>query len=267
MSKEPTGLDADFFVSPEERDPVKAAREPARPLPKRFYKEAIAAPAEGGYGIFLDGRPVNTPARRPLVAPSQPLAEAIAAEWAKQGETIDPATMPLTKLMNTALDGVAAQMAEVEADVAKYAASDLICYRAGEPASLAAAQSAAWDPLARLRPREARRQARARRGRDVHRPAAGGARRVCAPSAPMWQGGRAAPARRAARHDDAHRIRGSCACSRRHEIGRGQGLGGRQCRRGLPDAHLGRRRRSDGPSVRALSGVRGGGDYCAPFHS
>ncbi|MFZ3178951.1 MAG: ATP12 family protein [Methylocystis silviterrae] len=147
MAKQPTGLDADFFVSPEERDPVKAAREPARPLPKRFYKEAVAAPAEGGYGIFLDGRPVNTPARRPLVAPSQPLAEAIAAEWAAQGETIDPATMPLTKLMNTALDGVAAQMAEVEADVAKYAASDLICYRAGEPESLAAAQSSAWDPL------------------------------------------------------------------------------------------------------------------------
>jgi chaperone required for assembly of F1-ATPase len=147
MSKQPTGLDADFFVPPEERDPVKAARDPARPLPKRFYKEAVAAPAAGGYGIFLDGRPVNTPARRPLAAPAQPLADAIAAEWAKQGETINPATMPLTKLMNAALDGVAAQMAEVEADVVKYAASDLICYRAGQPESLAAAQSSAWDPL------------------------------------------------------------------------------------------------------------------------
>ncbi|MGD9540057.1 ATP12 family chaperone protein [Methylocystis sp.] len=147
MSKETFGLGSDFFVSPSERDPVKAARDPARPLPKRFYKEAVAGQAEGGYGIFLDGRPVNTPARRPLVAPSLPLAEAIAAEWASQGETIDPATMPLTKLMNTALDGVAAQMDEVEAEVAKYAGSDLICYRAGEPESLAAAQSAVWDPL------------------------------------------------------------------------------------------------------------------------
>lgn len=147
MSKEPIGLDSDFFVSAGERDPVKAAREPARPLPKRFYKEAAAAPKEGGYGIFLDGRPVNTPAKHPLLAASLPLAEAIAAEWANQGETIDPATMPLTKLMNTALDGVAGQMEEVEAEVAKYAGSDLICYRAGEPESLAAAQSAAWDPL------------------------------------------------------------------------------------------------------------------------
>ena len=147
MSKEAVGLDADFFVSSGERDPLKAAREPARALPKRFYKEAVAEPAEGGYGVFLDGRPVNTPAKRPLVTPSRPLAEAIAAEWANQGETIDPATMPLTKLVNAALDGVAAQMAAVEAEVAKYAASDLICYRAGEPESLAAAQSAAWDPL------------------------------------------------------------------------------------------------------------------------
>lgn len=147
MSKEPTGLDADFFVSAGERDPVKAARDPARALPKRFYKEAAAGPAEQGNGIFLDGRPVNTPARRPLVAPSLPLMEAVAAEWARQGETIDPATMPLTKLMNTALDGVATHMAEVEADTARYAGSDLICYRAGEPESLAAAQCAAWDPL------------------------------------------------------------------------------------------------------------------------
>lgn len=147
MSKEPTGLDSDFFVSASERDPVKAARDPARALPKRFYKEAVAAPAEGAFGIFLDGRPVNTPARRPLVAPSQPLADAIAAEWAKQGETIDPATMPLTKLVNTALDGVTARMADVEAEIVKYAASDLICYRAGEPESLVAAQAAAWDPL------------------------------------------------------------------------------------------------------------------------
>ena len=147
MSKEPTGLEAEFFVSPEERDPVKAAREPARALPKRFYKEAVAAPTEGGYGVFLDGRPVNTPARRPLVAPSRLLMEEVAAEWAGQGETIDPATMPLTKLMNTSLDGVAAQMADVEAEIVKYASSDLICYRAGAPESFAAAQSTAWDPL------------------------------------------------------------------------------------------------------------------------
>jgi chaperone required for assembly of F1-ATPase len=147
MSREPTGFDADFFVPEGERDPVKAARDPARPLPKRFYKEAGLAEAEGGFGVLLDGRPVNTPARRRVVVPWRPLAEALAGEWAAQSETIDPATMPLTKLVNSALDGVADNMAEVEAEVVRYGGSDLICYRAGDPESLVAAQGASWDPL------------------------------------------------------------------------------------------------------------------------
>jgi chaperone required for assembly of F1-ATPase len=147
MPNDPTGFDADFFVPESERDPVKAARDPARPLPKRFYKEATVGAAEGAYSILLDGRPVNTPAKRRVVVPSRELADALAAEWAKQGEKIDPATMPLTKLVNSAIDGVARQMDEVEAELVKFAGSDMICYRAGEPESLAAAQRAAWDPL------------------------------------------------------------------------------------------------------------------------
>lgn len=147
MSKETNGIDADFFVAAGERDPVKAARDPARPLPKRFYKDVAVEPVDGGFGVLLDGRAVNTPARRRLVVPSQRLAEALAAEWAGQGETINPAAMPLTKLVNTAIDGVAVNMAEVIEETVKYAGSDLICYRAGEPASLVAAQAAAWDPL------------------------------------------------------------------------------------------------------------------------
>jgi chaperone required for assembly of F1-ATPase len=145
--KEPAGFDADFFIPDSERDPVKAARDPTRPLPKRFYKEARVDAVEGGFAILLDGRPVNTPAKRRLSVPSRELAQALAAEWAGQGETIDPATMPLTKLVNTALDGVALQMAQVEAELVKYAGSDMICYRAGEPESLVAAQRATWDPL------------------------------------------------------------------------------------------------------------------------
>jgi chaperone required for assembly of F1-ATPase len=147
MSNDPKGFDADFFVPAGERDPVKAARDPARPLPKRFYKEASVAEAEGGFAVRLDGRPVNTPARRRVIVPWRALAEALAAEWAAQGETINPATMPLTKIVNSALDGVADHMAEVEAEVVRYAGSDMICYRAGQPESLVAAQSAAWDPI------------------------------------------------------------------------------------------------------------------------
>jgi chaperone required for assembly of F1-ATPase len=147
MPNESKGFDADFFVPEGERDPVKAARDPARPLPKRFYEAASVGETEAGFSVLLDGRPVNTPAKRRLVVPSRPLAEALAAEWAAQGELIDPATMPLTKLVNSALDGVADHMAEAEAEVVNYGRSDMLCYRAGEPESLAAAQTAAWDPL------------------------------------------------------------------------------------------------------------------------
>ncbi|WP_457796109.1 ATP12 family chaperone protein [Methylocystis sp. S23] len=147
MTNEPTGFGADFFVPESERDPVKAARDPARRPPKRFYKEAAVEESEGGFSVLLDGRPVNTPARRRVVVPSRALAEALAAEWAGQGETIDPAAMPLARLVNSAIDGVAQRMDEVAAELVKYAGSDMICYRAGEPESLAAAQRAAWDPL------------------------------------------------------------------------------------------------------------------------
>lgn len=148
MSKGSKGLDADLFVDASERDPLRAVRQSSRPpSPKRFYETAAVAPTEGGYAVLLDGKPVKTPAKRLLALPAKALAEAIASEWAGQGETIDPGAMPLTRIANSVIDGVAAQMPEVEAELTKYAGSDLICYRAGEPASLVAAQGAAWDPL------------------------------------------------------------------------------------------------------------------------
>ncbi|MBB4196264.1 ATPase [Rhodoblastus sphagnicola] len=137
-----------IFVADEERNPVKAAqREMKRPLPKKFYTEVAVAPAESGFGLMLDGKPVRTPSRGQLALPTQALAEALAAEWRGQGEHIDPATMPLTRMANTALDGVALQMEQVAAEIAKFAASDLVCYRAGEPETLVAAQNAAWTPV------------------------------------------------------------------------------------------------------------------------
>jgi chaperone required for assembly of F1-ATPase len=75
------------------------------------------------------------------------MGDALAAEWNAQGETIDPASMPLTKLANTAIDGVANEIEAVRKDIARYAASDLVYYRAGEPDRLVRAQEAAWDPV------------------------------------------------------------------------------------------------------------------------
>lgn len=137
-----------LFVADEERDPVKAAqREMKRPLPKRFYADVAVVPVEDAFGLALDGKPVRTPARQKLALPTVALAEAVASEWRGQGEHINPATMPLTRMANTALDGVAAQMEQVAGEIAKFAGSDLVCYRAGEPDALVAAQNAAWTPV------------------------------------------------------------------------------------------------------------------------
>ncbi|WP_349371217.1 ATP12 family protein [Salinarimonas sp.] len=130
------------------RDPRTAAREALTPeLPKRFYERASAEPHERGFALHLDGRPARTPGKRPLVAPSRGAGEALAAEWEAQGERIDPKTMPLTRLLNVAIDAVGAAMEPVAEEVVKYSGSDLVCYRAGEPDKLVAAQAEAWDPV------------------------------------------------------------------------------------------------------------------------
>ncbi|MBG0811229.1 ATPase [Methylosinus sp. H3A] len=148
MSRESENLAEGLFVPNEERNPLRAAVQGARPeLPKRFYKSSSVGEAEGGYAVLLDGRTVKTPARRTLTTPSAPLTSALAAEWAAQGERLNPSSMPLTRLVNSAIDGVVERIEEVAADVAKYAGSDLVSYRADEPAGLAAAQAEAWDPL------------------------------------------------------------------------------------------------------------------------
>lgn len=118
-----------------------------RTLPKRFYRAATAAPLDGGFTVLLDGRGVKTPARAALVVPTLALAVAMAEEWARQGETIDPRTMWLTKLANTAIDRVAPRREAVIDEIAAFAGSDLVCYRADHPAELARRQAAHWAPL------------------------------------------------------------------------------------------------------------------------
>ena len=114
---------------------------------QRFYKEAGVTETPEGFGVALDGKPVSTPAKRPLRVPTRALAEAIAEEWLAQGEAIDPKRLPLTRLASIALDLVAPRRLAVVAEVAKYAGTDLVCYRAEQPPDLAARQHAAWQPL------------------------------------------------------------------------------------------------------------------------
>jgi len=128
-------------------DPMESARRNMRPnLRKRFYERAAVGKG-APYPVLLDDRVVKTPAGSTLAAPSALLAQAIAAEWNAQGERINPATMPLTKLANTIIDGVAPNPEPVVQDIAKYLGSDLVCYRTGTPEGLAASQVQHWDPV------------------------------------------------------------------------------------------------------------------------
>lgn len=114
---------------------------------RRFYDTASVGEAQDGIApVLLDGRPVRTPARAVLAAPL-PVAEGIAAEWNAQEATIDPMTMPLTRLVNTAIDGVAEAVEPVKEDIAAIAGNDLVLYRADRPEGLAARQRDAWDPV------------------------------------------------------------------------------------------------------------------------
>lgn len=113
---------------------------------KRFYKEVSTGPADGGFAVLLDGRPVRTPAGNALVLPTETLAAAIAAEWREQGDEINATSMPLLRLANTVIDGVATRRAEVTDAVLRFAENDLLCYRAHQPPDLVARQSLGWDP-------------------------------------------------------------------------------------------------------------------------
>ena len=110
---------------------------------KRFWQDVSV---DAGRGVRLDGKPVNTPGRLPLVLPTDALAAAVADEWrAVEGE-IDPRAMPLTGLSNAAIERIPADQAVFAANLAAYAESDLLCYRADSPPDLVARQNALWNP-------------------------------------------------------------------------------------------------------------------------
>ncbi len=137
-----------------ERDPNVPDRptrvaEPSREsaLPKRFYTNAEILTEEGAFTVALDGKPVRTPGRKPLSVPNEALARSMVAEWAAQSERIDPLTMPLTRLVNTALDGVANDMQAVREDIVRFAGTDLLCYRATGPEPLQERQETVWGAV------------------------------------------------------------------------------------------------------------------------
>lgn len=111
---------------------------------KRFYKTVLVT---ADLGIALDGKPVRTPGKCPLILPNAVLAEAVADEWRAQAGDIDPHSMPLTGLANAAIERIAPDPRAFAASLASYGESELLCYRAEAPPSLVARQNAAWEPI------------------------------------------------------------------------------------------------------------------------
>ena len=140
-----SNLDTEIHLSHE--DPVRRAQIKMRnPLPKRFYKQAIAAAHSGGFAVLLDGKPVKTPSAQLLLLPSLAAAGLVAGEYEAQIGEINPANMPVTRLANSAVDGVARELEAVLADIQNFAGSDLVCYRSEGPEALVERQAKAWDP-------------------------------------------------------------------------------------------------------------------------
>ncbi len=113
---------------------------------KRFYKTAGVDAVDGGFRVLLDGRSLKTPAKAELLLPVQGLAEAVAEEWGQQAEEIEPDAMPITRLATTAVDRMPELREPAIMEIADYAGTDLVCYRAPDPDELVRRQHEAWQP-------------------------------------------------------------------------------------------------------------------------
>jgi len=129
-------------------DPVRRAQNQMKaPQAKRFYDKVGVEKVPEGFAVHLDGKPVRTPGKAVLLLPTEDAARLVADEFAAQNEKIDPVTMPVTRLVNTAIDGVASDPQAVLEDILRFSSSDLLCYRADWPEGLVARQADAWDPV------------------------------------------------------------------------------------------------------------------------
>ena len=114
---------------------------------KRFYETVEVVEQPDGYHILLDGRTLKTPGKQVLQTKTHYIAELIAKEWRAQDTEIKPETMPVTRLINVAIEQTPSNRERLIKEARKYAETDLLCYRASEPQDLVERQSEQWDPL------------------------------------------------------------------------------------------------------------------------
>jgi chaperone required for assembly of F1-ATPase len=139
-------LDQSFARLVEATDPIAMARRDLnKTLPRRFYEKVSVQQRDATFVLLLDGRAAKSPGRNQMALPCLAAARALADEWSARGKTIDPAAMPLTRIVNSAIDGVARRLDATVDEIARYAGADLVCYRAAGPRTLIDAQAAAWN--------------------------------------------------------------------------------------------------------------------------
>ena len=143
LASPPAGEAASFAQANEAEGGDAAANAPS---PNGLAAVRPSRKGRGKYSVLLDGKPIKTPLRATLALPTRTLADAVAEEWRGQGDKIVPATMPLTKLSNTAIDRVIGREAEIAEQILAYA-NDLLCYRAEAPDDLVARQNESWNPI------------------------------------------------------------------------------------------------------------------------
>ena len=132
----------------ERKDPMRAAQANMRREPvRRFYRNVEVRDADGRHALTLDGRGARTPGPQPARGAKPNAHVACRGGMGPPGRAFDSADMPLTRLLNSAIDGVARTMEETRAEIVRYAGSDLLCYRAAEPETLAERQRLAFDPV------------------------------------------------------------------------------------------------------------------------
>lgn len=114
-------------------------------LPKRFYKEVAAGPLDAGFVVTLDGRQTRTPGKVAVSVAAASIATAMAEEWSAQGEFIDATKMPMVRLVNSAVESGEKMVPSFRDEVVKFAANDLLLYRADSPQELVSEQEVIWD--------------------------------------------------------------------------------------------------------------------------
>ena len=140
--------DAEGAIDRGDIGPGKSNRGQDKPsFPKRFYSDVTVEETGHGFIVKLDGKSLKTPGKNDLVLPTRSTAQCVADEWAAVEDEINPLKLPITRLANTAVDGVANEMQAVMEDITRYAASDLLCYRADTPEGLQDKQREHWDPV------------------------------------------------------------------------------------------------------------------------